>query len=204
MAVASVRTDIVLARPGTPSSRTWPLASRPTSRRSTSCSWPTITRPTSARNARIQVDVSATCSFNGLLIAAEFTEWNSRTQAPSQAERGQLARVNHHSRTSRPRSVGSFQRPFDAAEQMRLIGLADLYGVFAVFQIRVSINHVFAVTQRCVEHAALAVIFAPGNAIMTGGTAFGMLVHDQQVVDFRLVIIFELINLLLLDRPGFR
>src|SRR5947207_11614966 len=41
---ASVRTVSVLARPGTPSSSTWPLARRLTSRRSSIASWPTMTR----------------------------------------------------------------------------------------------------------------------------------------------------------------
>ena len=46
---ARVRTASVLATPGTPSSRTWPRASRPTSIRSTIWSWPTTTRLTSNR-----------------------------------------------------------------------------------------------------------------------------------------------------------
>src|SRR4051812_14415697 len=46
---ASVLTVSVLARPGTPSSRTWPPASRQTSTRSSIASWPTITRLTSWR-----------------------------------------------------------------------------------------------------------------------------------------------------------
>ena len=41
---ASVLTVSVLARPGTPSSSTWPPASSATSRRSSIASWPTITR----------------------------------------------------------------------------------------------------------------------------------------------------------------
>src|SRR5919198_1808356 len=41
---ASVRTVSVLARPGTPSSNTWPPASRLTSSRSSIASWPTMTR----------------------------------------------------------------------------------------------------------------------------------------------------------------
>src|SRR6266540_1157306 len=42
--VASVSAASVLAMPGTPSSRQWPLASRPTIMRSTISSWPTMTR----------------------------------------------------------------------------------------------------------------------------------------------------------------
>ena len=44
---ASVSTARVLARPGTPSSRQWPRASRQTSRRSMARSWPTMTFLTS-------------------------------------------------------------------------------------------------------------------------------------------------------------
>ena len=44
---ASVLTVSVLARPGTPSSSTWPPASTATSTRSSIASWPTITRLTS-------------------------------------------------------------------------------------------------------------------------------------------------------------
>src|SRR4051795_9353271 len=47
--VARVSTASVLATPGTPSSSTWPRASRATSIRSTSRSWPTITRLISNR-----------------------------------------------------------------------------------------------------------------------------------------------------------
>src|SRR6266511_2780497 len=42
--VASVSAASVLAMPGTPSSRQWPLASRPTIMRSSISSWPTVTR----------------------------------------------------------------------------------------------------------------------------------------------------------------
>jgi len=37
------------------------------------------------------------------------------------------------------------QRPLDAAEQVRLIRLADFHGIFAVLEIRIGINDVFAV-----------------------------------------------------------
>ncbi len=48
MARASVRTVSVLARPGTPSMRTWPSASSPMRSRRTIVFCPTMTRPTSA------------------------------------------------------------------------------------------------------------------------------------------------------------
>src|SRR5436190_11987284 len=65
MADARVRTDIVFARPGTPSRRTWPLASSPTRRRSTSCSWPTMTLAISVRSLVIQAAAAWTCSLSG-------------------------------------------------------------------------------------------------------------------------------------------
>src|SRR3954453_7712481 len=67
---ASVLTVSVLARPGTPSSRTWPPASRQTSRRSSIASWPTMTRLTScsasssaARGSMIDVS-----GFSGVIV----------------------------------------------------------------------------------------------------------------------------------------
>ena len=59
--VAKLRTASVLATPGTPSSRMWPLASRPTISCSTMCSWPTITRWTWAMASPEQL--------GGLLVA---------------------------------------------------------------------------------------------------------------------------------------
>jgi hypothetical protein len=56
---AMVSTDRVLARPGTPSSRQWPLARRHTSIRSIARSWPTITflrRRPGAGPARLRTD----------------------------------------------------------------------------------------------------------------------------------------------------
>src|SRR6266705_2796389 len=81
MAVASVRTDIVFASPGTPSSRTCPLANRPTSSRSTNCSWPTITLPISVRNFPIQPAAACTCSLKGVLIGGESRAGGGATQA---------------------------------------------------------------------------------------------------------------------------
>ena len=51
MTSAMVRTSIVLPRPGTPSRRTWLLASSPTRVCRTSSRWPTMTFPTSASMA---------------------------------------------------------------------------------------------------------------------------------------------------------
>src|SRR5260370_23406460 len=81
MADARVRTDIVLARPGTRSSRTWPLASNPTNSRSTNCSWPTMTRPISARNLPTQPAVACTCSSNVVLMPRDCKRQALQTQA---------------------------------------------------------------------------------------------------------------------------
>src|SRR5581483_10807384 len=55
MALASVLTARVLARPGTPSTRRWPRASRAISMRSSRLSWPTITRLTWYRTSSSEV-----------------------------------------------------------------------------------------------------------------------------------------------------
>src|SRR5260221_14462053 len=81
MAVANVRTDMVLANPGTPSSKTCPLASKPTSSRSTNCSCPTMTLPISVRNFPIQPAAACTCSLKGVLIGGESIAGPRATQA---------------------------------------------------------------------------------------------------------------------------
>src|SRR3954447_21847478 len=82
---ASVRTVSVLARPGTPSSSTWPPASRATSRRSSIASWPTMTRLTSC-SASWSVAFAAPRSGVG--------SWNSftgsfRSDQPAEPAQGQ-------------------------------------------------------------------------------------------------------------------
>src|SRR5688572_21865360 len=69
MADAKVRTERVLAKPGTPSSNTCPLASRPTRSRSTNACWPTTTLPTVSRKRVTQVDACRTRSFNASRVA---------------------------------------------------------------------------------------------------------------------------------------
>jgi hypothetical protein len=96
------------------------------------------------------------------------------------------------------------QRPFDAAENMRLIRFGDLNRIFAVMNVRVSINQISAMTERGVKNFSGAVIFAPRNRIISGRTGFRMFVEDEQVVDFRRAMIFELIDFFLLNRPDFR
>jgi len=49
MAFASDLTAVVLARPGTPSSKTWPSAKRPMTSFSSMLRWPITVRPTSSR-----------------------------------------------------------------------------------------------------------------------------------------------------------
>src|SRR5262245_10884812 len=66
---ATVLTVSVLARPGTPSSSTWPPASRATSTRSSIASWPTMTRLISK-----SADSSASCACR----AALGSFWGSR------------------------------------------------------------------------------------------------------------------------------
>src|SRR6266705_4986557 len=60
MHAAIVFTVSVLASPGTPSSRRWPLARRPNRSRSTKYFWPTTTCPTCWRSAGIHWPSSRT------------------------------------------------------------------------------------------------------------------------------------------------
>src|ERR1700754_1412651 len=72
---ATVLTVSVLARPGTPSSRTWPRASSATRTRSSIASWPTITRLIS--NSAVS---SASCaSRDGLGSWRESSAWRRRS-----------------------------------------------------------------------------------------------------------------------------
>src|SRR4051794_17941960 len=66
------------------------------------------------------------------------------------------------------------QRPLDSAEEMRLISLGRFDRIFALGQIGIGINEVFAMTKRGVEHFSFAVILAPGNAKMSGGVFLWM------------------------------
>ena len=73
MTSAIVRTSMVLPRPGTPSRRTWLLASSPVSVWRTSAAWPTMTRPTSrsiawARSANAS-GASRVVAWSGVLDA---------------------------------------------------------------------------------------------------------------------------------------
>ena len=70
MTSAIVRTSIVLPRPGTPSSRTWLLASRPVSVWRTSSRWPTMTRPTS-RSMTCARSAKASGASRGAAVAVD-------------------------------------------------------------------------------------------------------------------------------------
>ncbi len=63
MHAASDLTDSVFARPGTPSSNTWPLASRPMTSRSTRYCWPTMTLPSSLNSGWVKALASLTVSL---------------------------------------------------------------------------------------------------------------------------------------------
>ena len=69
--VAKLRTASVLATPGTPSSRMWPLASRPTISCSTMCSWPTMTRCTWLIASPSRRDASAGSMPGRFAVAVE-------------------------------------------------------------------------------------------------------------------------------------
>ncbi len=70
---ANVLSANVLARPGTPSSRTWPLVRRATSNRSSRCFWPTMTRAISACRGAIQLELSITFSRAARMAASDST-----------------------------------------------------------------------------------------------------------------------------------
>src|SRR5258706_3329414 len=87
---------------------------------------------------------------------------------------------------------------------MLLIGLADIGGILAVLEAGIRVPDVLAMTERGVENFSSAVILAPAYAIMSRFSAVGILLQNQQVMHFRRIIILELINLLLRNRPHFR
>src|SRR3954451_18666024 len=72
---ATVLTVSVLARPGTPSSRTWPPASSATSTRSSIASWPTITRLIS----NSAVSRASWASRDGLGSSGRSSAWSRRS-----------------------------------------------------------------------------------------------------------------------------
>src|SRR3954447_17359193 len=83
---ASVLTVSVLARPGTPSSSTWPPASRATSRRSSIASWPTMTRLTSCRAS---CSVAFAAPRSGLVSGKSVTGFLSGSDEPAEPAQGQ-------------------------------------------------------------------------------------------------------------------
>src|ERR1051326_6288504 len=88
---------------------------------------------------------------------------------------------------------------------MRLIVLADVFRVFSVADVWISVPEVFAMTERGVEHFSFAVILAPRNRIMPRCEwRLRFFVENEQVVEFVGVVIFKLIYFLLRNRPHFR
>src|SRR5919202_4413470 len=118
---ARVLTVSVLARPGTPSSRTWPPARRATSRRSSIASWPTITRLIScsaASSASRASSKRACCCAR----APPATSSNSFILLPS------LPRNSHEPPEPRQRHPGADQQQHEraAGEARRQLALALL------------------------------------------------------------------------------
>src|SRR5439155_4261554 len=82
------RTSIVLPSPGTPSSRTWLLASSPVRVCRTRSRWPTITRPTSASmavarsakasGARRSADAVASVTVDAFIRSSGTWSWSLR------------------------------------------------------------------------------------------------------------------------------
>src|ERR1039457_6415545 len=69
------------------------------------------------------------------------------------------------------------QRPFDSAQNVRFMRLADLSGIFPVGNVGVSIPDVFTMAERGVENPARAVMLAPRNGEMPGRIGFRMFVE---------------------------
>ena len=87
MACARVFTDSVFARPGTPSSSTWPFASRPISRRSTRYCWPTMTVAISSAQAIGEGRSLAHALVDGGDAGVHATEFDSGDRAGGQPQR---------------------------------------------------------------------------------------------------------------------
>src|ERR671927_90840 len=107
---ARVLTVSVLARPGTPSSRTWPPARRATSRRSSIASWPTITRliSCSAASSASRASSKRACccarlppatSSNWFILLPSFPRSNSH-EPPEPRERHPGADEQQHERAA--------------------------------------------------------------------------------------------------------
>src|SRR5919205_2740081 len=92
---ATVLTVSVLARPGTPSSSTWPPVSSATSTRSSIASWPTTTRLHSYSAASRSRRASAAGSISGWVMGVVPRVWGS-DEPPAQADRGQGRQDHQH------------------------------------------------------------------------------------------------------------
>src|SRR6266542_2073011 len=78
MAAARVLTESVLANPGTPSSRTWPLANNPIMSRSTRYFWPTTTLLISLRSVGTNALACCTSALIALIPVFIFCDDNAR------------------------------------------------------------------------------------------------------------------------------
>src|ERR1051326_5935552 len=98
--LASDFTERVLARPGTPSSSTWPLASNPITSRSTRYVWPMMTLPISLNSGRTNAPASCTASLIALIPV-----FMSLEILPSDGQKNQKMRSKGRSATNdrRPR-----------------------------------------------------------------------------------------------------
>src|SRR3954451_9396737 len=86
--IASVRTVSVLARPGTPSSSTWPPVSSATSTRSSMASWPITTRLDSYRADSRERRTLAAGSMSSWVMGSSWSGTGTGSdEPPAQADR---------------------------------------------------------------------------------------------------------------------
>src|SRR5213079_2107269 len=89
------------------------------------------------------------------------------------------------------------ERPLNAAQNMLLVGRADLLGIFAFELFRsVGVPHVFPVSQGGVEDPAAAEFLAPGYRIKTWCLVVWMPVERQEHVHLIAMKILLQINLI--------
>src|SRR6185312_6418289 len=99
--VASVRTVSVLARPGTPSRRTWPPVSSATSRRSSIASWPMTTRLHSYRAPSSAWRASAAGSVSGWgVMGSSESGWEGSEHAAEHADRRERGQEHQRERAA--------------------------------------------------------------------------------------------------------
>src|SRR5829696_1450596 len=109
-AAASVLTISVLATPGTPSSSTWPRASRAATMPDSAPSWPTTTLPTSSRTARIAVrgsraDGPGDAGAGGAAAGSDMDQDLLADGVDGLGQGDELVVVGHGAGTERPRDA---------------------------------------------------------------------------------------------------